>query len=228
MTTTPRHDDIRQHFDEDLESIRRDTVQLGSLVLENARRVFEAMLENDLALGDRTVAADQEVDELAARLERHVFETMARQQPVAGDLRFLVSITRMIYELERTGDLVVNCAKALAFGDGFDMSPQAHGVLARAARASADVLALGLDSLADMDADLGARVDSEDDRVDDLVGEFYTLLPRESESSGLQNAISLSRVGRYLERIADHGVNMGQHVHYIVHGEFPGDARAAD
>ncbi len=228
MTTTPHHDDIRQHFEEDLESIRRDTVRLGALVLENARRVAEAMLENDLDLGRQTVAADAEVDELASELERHVFETMARQQPVAGDLRFLVSITRMIYELERTGDLVVNCAKALAFGDGFDMSAQAHGVLARAARASAEVLALGLDSLADMDAELGARVDSDDDEVDDLVGEFYMLLPRESEAAGLENAISLSRVGRYLERIADHGVNIGQHVHYIVTGEFPGDARAAD
>ncbi len=228
MAITPHHDEIRHHFDEDLDTIRRDTVRLGSLVLENARRAAEAMLENDLELGDETVAADTEIDELAAQLERHVFETMARQQPVAGDLRFLVSITRMIYELERTGDLVVNCVKSLAFGDGFELSPRARGVLARAAKASGDVFALGVDSLADLDPELGARLDGEDDEVDDLVGEFYTLLPQESESSGLQNAISLSRVGRYLERIADHGVNIGQHVHYIVKGEFPGDARAAD
>ncbi len=228
MTTNQHHEDIRHHYDEDLDSIRRDTVRLGSLVLENARRVSEAMLENDLDLGRQVVIADGEVDELAAQLERHVFETMARQQPVAGDLRFLVSITRMIYELERTGDLVVNCAKALAFGDGFELSPRAQGVLAQAARAAAGIFARGLDSLADLDAELGARLDAEDDRVDDLVGEFYTLLPHESEKSGLQNAISLSRVGRYLERIADHGVNIGQHVHYIARGEFPGQARAAD
>ncbi len=228
MTNIPHHEEIRHHFDEDLDSIRQDTVRLGALVLENARRATEAMLENDLGLGARVAEADDEVNRLAHDLERHVFETMARQQPVAGDLRFLVSITRMVYELERTGDLVVNCAKALAHGDGFELSPQARGVLAQAAKASAEVLALGVDSLADLDADLGARLDSEDDRVDDLVGEFYTLLPRESDRGGLENAISLSRVGRYLERIADHGVNIGQHVHYIVHGSFPGEAHAAD
>ncbi len=228
MTGMPYHEEIRHHFDEDLDSIRRDTVRLGSLVLENARRATEAMLENDLELGSAVVEADREVDDLAHELERHVFETMARQQPVAGDLRFLVSITRMIYELERTGDLVVNCAKALAYGDGFEISARARGVLAQAARAAAEVFALGVDSLADLDPDLGARLDSEDDRVDDLVGEFYTLLPRESDTAGLENAISLSRVGRYLERIADHGVNIGQHVHYIVRAEFPGEARAAD
>ncbi len=226
--TTPHHEELRHRFDEDLHSIRMDTVRLGGLILENARRVSEAMLENDLDLGQQVLAADAEVDKLAAELERHAFETMALQQPMAGDLRFLVAITRMVYELERTGDLVANCAKAHAHGDGFALSPRARGLLAKAAKASSDVFAKGIEALADMNPDAGAELDRYDDTVDDLVSEFYTLLPTESEGSGLENAISLSRVARYLERIADHGVNVGQHVHYIVRGEFPGDARAAD
>src|SRR3990172_416224 len=93
------HDDTRHHFNETLDTILRGTVELGALVHENMLRTTEALLENQLEL------ADHEIDEKYVALEHRVFEVMARQQPVAGDLRFLVSMTRVLYEIERSGDL---------------------------------------------------------------------------------------------------------------------------
>ena len=163
-----------------------------------------------------------------AELARQLLEVMARQQPVAGDLRFLVSSTRMIYELERTGDLVVNCARALLRNEGLELTSHARGLLDRAAREAANILASSLDTLADLDAEAGARLEEDDDVVDETIGEFFGGLGKESETCGLDTVIELSRIGRYLERIADHGVNIGQHVHYIVTGTFPGGHKAAD
>ena len=222
------HEDIRHRFESALDDIRRQTVLLGGLVLENTRRATEAMVENSLDLAHQVITADEEIDERYVELERRVFETMAREQPVAGDLRLLVSLTRILYELERSGDLAVNCAKAMVHNDGLGLSARLQTLLDRMSREAAQVFARGVDVLADMDAEAGAGLEAEDDVVDDLVGEFYTIIGQESELYGLENAIQLSRIGRYMERIADHGVNIGQHVTYIVTGAFPDDHHAAD
>jgi phosphate transport system protein len=78
-----------------------------------------------------------------------------------------------------------------------------------------------MESLADLDPEAGPRLDQEDDVVDTLVGDFYTLLASEAEGMHVDTAIELSRVGRYMERIADHAVNIGEHVGFAVTGVFP-------
>ena len=214
-------DETRHHFDELLEGLKHDMVVIGSLVVENTKRVAEAMLDNKLDLAAQAIDADAEIDDRYVTLERHVYETIARQQPVAGDLRFLVASTRILYELERSGDLAINCAKALLRQDGFDLSARLRGILARLTTEAAAIFARAIDVLAEMDAAAGPRMAREDDVVDDLVGEFYRVNGREAEQMGLEMAIELSRIGRYLERIGDHAVNIAEHVTYIVTGEFP-------
>ena len=80
---------------------------------------------------------------------------------------------------------------------------------------------MGVDALDDMVADAGVTLDAADDEVDDLVAEFYTTVGRHSLEIGLEPAIGLSRVGRFLERIADHAVNIGEHITYVVTAELP-------
>ena len=146
---------------------------------------------------------------------------IALQQPVATDLRFLISIIRVAHEIERSGDLVVNCAKGIYRQHGFQLQGQMQGVLARLCRASLDLFGRSIEALADLDPEAGPRLDHEDDVVDTLVGEFYTLLANEAEGMHVDTAIELSRVGRYMERIADHAVNVGEHIGFIVTGIFP-------
>ncbi|NNC75070.1 MAG: phosphate signaling complex protein PhoU [Acidimicrobiia bacterium] len=219
--TDHEHEEIRHQFEDALDSIRQGLVGLGSLVVANTRRAGEVLLEDDVDLANEVFEADAEIDETYADLEKQTFLTLARQQPVAGDLRFLVSATRILYELERSGDLAVNCVKAHRRMDGFPDSPRIRSIFERLVRDSTMLFGKGVDAIADMDERAGYRLDQEDDIVDATVSEFYAAIGQESRSIGLEAAIELSRIGRYLERIADHAVNIGENVTYVMTASFP-------
>lgn len=220
-TTVEEHAEIRHHFEAQLHDIHQGTVQLASLVLENTKRAGEALMDNRLDLVDVVVDADKEVNTLYSQLEHMTFEVLARQQPVARDLRFLVSVTRMLYELERSGDLAVNCALAMKRSDGFTMTPQLRATLGRLIEQSTALFGRGIEALDEMDSTAGSRLDQEDDLVDDTCSTFYSQLAAESDTLGLSAAIELSRIGRYLERIADHAVNVAEGVTYTVTSHWP-------
>lgn len=219
-------DSIRHHFDESIHEMRHGAVQLAGLVLENIERTSEAVLENRLDLVERVVDADEEIDDRYIELERGIFALTARQQPVAGDLRLVLSILRILHELERSGDLAVNTVKALNRSTGFDLPPRLRAVLARLCRSAADLFARGIDVLADMNPQAGAALDEEDDVVDDLVDKLYGELLAPEQALPIDVALELSLVARYMERIADHAVNIGDHVSFIVTGVFPDHEQA--
>jgi phosphate transport system protein len=211
----------RSQYELQLGEIRDGLVALGSLVVENLGRAGEAMRDAKLELIPAVRAADLEINDRYFDLERRTFEILARQQPVAGDLRFLVSATRIVYEQERSGDLVVNCVNMLERESGFPRVPQIAALLAQLIEASSRLLTMSVDALRTMASESGAQLDAADDEVDDLVSSYYTEIGRAADDMGLESAIALSRVGRFLERIADHAVNIGEHVTYIVTAEFP-------
>lgn len=215
------NEDIRQRFEDLLDDVRHGAVELGSLVLENTRRASEALLENRLDLARETREADEEVDRKYIDLEQRVFEILARQQPVASDLRFCVSITRILYEIERSGDLAVNVARGLIRRDGYTIPPSIRKLLARACNTACQLFQAGIGCLADLDETAAPRLDKDDDEVDDVVGELYAVIGKASDEIGFDVAVELSRVGRYMERIADHAVNIAEHVTFIVTGSFP-------
>jgi phosphate transport system protein len=222
-----RHDEARHRFAETLDEIRVGMVRMGSLVVENTRRAGEVILENRLEVAPAVREADEEINKAYAHLEQISFETLARQQPVARDLRFLVATTRILYELERSGDLAVNCAGIVEKLDGLPDSPKLIGLLARIIDEACSLFARAIEALADLDASAGERLDREDDVVDNLVSRLYHQVGVESEEIGLETAVALSRLGRFLERIGDHAVNIGENIAFIVTAEFPGDTHAA-
>jgi len=222
-----QHDESRHHFTEILDELRAGMVEMGSLVIENARRAGIAIVENRLDLIAEVVAADDEINRRYAELERLTFETLARQQPVAGDLRFLVSSTRILYELERSGDLVVNLVNVLDRIHGFPDSPQLRNMLDRLVEEVTGLFSRSITAWSELDAVAGERLDAEDDVIDDLVAAFYQEIGRERDDIGLEAGIALTRMGRFLERIADHGVNIGGNTTYVVTAEFPGDTHLA-
>jgi phosphate transport system protein len=105
--------------------------------------------------------------------------------------------------------------------NGYQLPPNLHGTLARLCSAAAGLLEKAIDALTDMDPVAGRMLDEADDVVDGLVGQFYTQIASGDSNLHVDTAIELSRTGRYLERIADHAVNIGDHVTYIVTGSFP-------
>lgn len=227
-TETPHLSDRgRLHFQEQMHTIQDQLVAMGSLVLENVRLAGDGMVEGRMELIERVRRADDRVDQMYLETEKLTFGTLARQQPVAGDLRFLVSATRILYELERSGDLAYNCMKMMERLDGFPQHPVITPLLEATVTASCKIFAKGIDALADLAPDAGVMLDRADDEVDDLVSHFYTAVGKHSAELGLDVAIGLSRVGRFLERIADHAVNIGEHVTYIVTAELPGEGHVA-
>ena len=225
---TTEHHDARQRFAESLEEIKTGALELGGLVLENIRRTGEAVLENRLDLARTVVGADEEIDQRYSRLEFRVFEVMARQQPVAGDLRFLVASTRVLYEIERSGDLAVNVAKGLLRREGYTMPATIHSLVARLAGGSAELFAQGLEALRNLDPAAATAIDQADDEIDGVVGELYHHVGKNSDNMGFDLAIELSRIGRYFERIGDHAVNIAEHVTFVVTGAFPGGTAAGE
>lgn len=219
--------ETRPRYTETLHEIQQGMVHMGSLVEENLLRAGTAMTEGRIGLVEVVRDADEEINELYAHIERLTFETLATQQPVAGDLRFLVATTRIVYELERSGDLAVNCVKQLDRLHGLPEHATLIAQIRRLTDASVKVFRMSIDAIGDMAEDAGFVIDEADDEVDDLVGEFYGMIAEAAPTIGLEAAISMSRIGRFLERIADHAVNIGENITYIVTASFPGDTHAA-
>ncbi len=221
------HTEIRHRFEEQLDMIRNGLVEMASLVLENTRRAGEVATENRLELIETVREADDPIDTLYVELESLTFNILARQQPVATDLRFLVAATRMLYELERSGDLAVNIVNRAAAQNGFPQIPEIHSLLTRLVEESTKMFAQAVDALESFDPEIGANAEDSDDVVDNVTTRFFGTVHAHSAEIGLESAIELTHVGRFLERIADHGVNVAQNVTYVVTGHFP-DGETAD
>jgi phosphate transport system protein len=215
--------ELRHQFDSDLDEIRQGIVDMGSVVVDNVRRAGEAVTENRLDLVEEVRNTDLEVNAMYRDLSTQTFRILALQQPVAGDLRFLVAATRILYEIERSGDLAVNMVNRLAARHGFPHVANIPAILARLVDESATMFSMAIDAVADMDAEVGRRAEKSDDVVDQLTERFFGTTHARSAELGLDAAVELTHIGRFLERIADHGVNIAQNVAFVVDGTFPDD-----
>jgi phosphate transport system protein len=213
--------EARHHFDDDLDDIRRGLVAMASMVLENVQRAGVVAVENRLDLVDTVRDADLPINDLYQGLEQRTFEILALQQPVASDLRFLIATTRILYEVERSGDLAVNIANRTASQHGFPQIDDLNRLLARLAKESATVFAAAIEAIANLDPEIGINAEESDDIVDVTTDRFFTKVHAHSPELGLECAVELSHVGRFFERIADHGVNVAQNITYVMTGVFP-------
>lgn len=223
VTALPAEGHIRRHFGEQLEEIHVKLVELGDMVLANIRHAGVVVLENKLDEIDAVKAADDPINERYAELDDQVFQMLALQQPVASDLRFLLVTNRMLYEVERSGDLAVNIAKSLGRIDGIPADPTLHSILARLAEASASMFQRGIEAIATMDPDIGRGADAEDELTDRITSELFAAVTARQDEIGLESSVALFYIGRFFERIADHGVNLAQHITFAVDSQFPED-----
>jgi phosphate transport system protein len=221
---TKNHDiELRHHFDDELDEIRVNLVDMGTMVLANIRHSGEVVLENRLDEVDQVKEADLPINAAYEALEEKVFQILALQQPVATDVRFLVAATRILYEMERCGDLAVNIVKSLDRIHGIPSDPGLHAILAQLIQASSTMFGRGVEAITAMDADIGLGADAEDEETDQLTSELFAAVTARQDDLGLEASVSLFYIGRFLERIADHGVNIAQNITFAVTGNFPQD-----
>ena len=148
---------------------------------------------------------------------------LALQQPVAVDLRTILTDLRMISEIERSGDLVSNISKAIGRLRGVELEPRLRGLLDRMCEQAVRLTTLAIDAYADRDAGLASALGDLDDRLDELHNDFLDTVfaSRGDRILTTQQAVQLAVIGRFYERIGDHAVNVGERVQYLVTGVLP-------
>lgn len=222
-------DNARRSFHQTLDDIRNDMVKMAALVTEGIPRATETLLTQDLATAQAIVDGDDPLDAQAVELEETCYQVLALQQPMAGDLRGIVTAVRMIAEIERSGDLVVNIAKSARRILGADLPPKLRGLVADMGAEAAMLFRVAMDAYVEQDAALAAAIDDLDDRLDSIHRDYVQEIFQANHDGELpiQVAVQLALVGRYYERIGDHAVNIGERVRYMVTGWLPEHTGAA-
>ena len=220
--------DTRLTFHHQLDDVQRDLLRAAARVTESITRGTEALLTLDLAEAQAIIDSDHELNELTLDIEERCFTILARQQPMASDMRAVVTAIRLTSEIERSGDLMVNVAKATRRLYGSPVPHALHGLLQAMAHEGVRLYRLAMDAYADGDATLAAAIDDMDDRLDQIHRDYIQeILEHFADVRDVQAAVQLALVGRYYERIGDHAVNISERVQYMVTGTLPEHAGAS-
>lgn len=212
--------EVRKRYHEELHRLKADTVRLAAMAAEQIAAGTEALLANDLKGAERVIAEDSHIDDLFHAIEENAHFVLARQSPMASELRTIVAILRVVHEIERVGDLMVNVAKAIRRLYPHGLDPKVRGLLERMGAQAGDQLRLAVVSFDDEDVVQAAAVQDMDDVMDDLNKALFRTIfaAGAANEAELQRAVQVALIGRYYERIADHAVNVSQRVHFVVTG----------
>lgn len=214
--------EIRKAFHDEMGEIRSDVIRLGALTGESIQAGTNALLDGDLSKVDEVIQADLDIDALTHSIEQRTCLLLAQQQPMAVDLRVLVSILRIIHEVERIGDLMVKVAKAARRLYPEPLDPRSRGLINRMRDQAGAQLRLAVDAFADGDMSKARALADMDDVMDDLQKELfqYIFSQHDEGDTALQRSVSMALVGRYYERIGDHAANFADRVEFMVTGHF--------
>ncbi len=212
--------ETRKRYHEQLEDMKDGTVRLAAMAIEEIAAGTQALLDADLAAAERVVASDKEMDALTYSIEEQAYVVLARQSPLASELRTVIAILRVIHEIERCGDLIVNVAKATRRLYPHALDPKIRGLLERMGAQAGDQLRLAINAFADGDVSEAAALNDMDDVMDDLQKTLFRAIfaGGAPDEAALQRAVQVALVGRYYERIADHAVNVSEKVRFMVTG----------
>ena len=207
---------MRKIFEAELQAVGDDLTHMAYLV-----KVAMARATGDLALAQQVIAQDQEIDNLERSLDERCILLLAQQQPVATDLRVVVSALRISASLERMGDLARHIALVArrsypnnAVATPLDATFEAMGAAASRVANRTHTL------LKTHDLKVGAKIERDDDLLDDLHNTvFVTILGDQWDGSTAQT-VDMTLLSRYFERFGDHAVAIAQRMSYLVTGEF--------
>jgi len=211
---------MREEFQADLSEVSRLLVTMAESVRAAMRKATTALLKADREAATAVVERDAEVDDIYRQVETKVADTIARQAPVASDLRMVITALHISADLERMGDLAEHVAKTALRRHP---SPAVPAELRPVFRQMAEVADRMADKitivLASPNADLAAELEKDDDAMDDLERDLFKILLHDNWPYGAETAIDGALLGRFYERYADHAVNAGEQMIYLITGE---------
>ena len=213
---------MRTAYFDQLDAIVDELASMTQQVQQSVARATHALLTADGDVAGQVIADDAKIDATRERIEDQVFELLALQQPVAGDLRLLFAATRMVGDLERMGDLSVHVAKVAqlrvpAVAVPSDMAP----TIEQMANIAVHMVGAAAVIIAERDVDAARALEQADEEMDELRKRSFRIILGDSWTHGVEPAIDIALLGRYYERIADHAVSLARRVVYLVTGQVP-------
>ena len=219
---------MRDAFHEELDAIQATLVTMGEMVSLAMSRSSEALLKADVKLAEQVISEDEKLDTIQHDLEARAINLMARQQPVAQDLRILVTSLRMSADLERMGDLCHHIAKLarMRFPEGAVPS-ELLVIIGNMGTTALKIIEKSTHVIKTQDLQAAIELETDDDEMDKLHRELFVALLDDSWSHGIETAIDMTLLGRYYERCADHAVSIARRVYFLVKGEYASESQAA-
>jgi phosphate transport system protein len=215
---------MRDQFHEDLDTISDQLVELTRLAGSAISRATTALLDADVHLAESVIEADRKLDDIRIELDELSIDLLARQQPVATDLRIVVTAMHMSSDLERMGDLARHVAKVarLRTPDSA-VPPELRAHILRMGQVAAAIVAKCGSIIASKDVVAAAALEKDDDEMDELHQQLFAALLDEESPWPRSTVLDLALIGRYYERFADHAVSVARRVIYLVTGEYDQD-----
>ncbi|MEU4290846.1 phosphate signaling complex protein PhoU [Kribbella sp. NPDC026596] len=213
---------MRKIYHEQLDDILPELERMTRTVSTAVRRSTAALLTADLGTAEEVIAADSQLDATGEMVEEKIFELIARQAPVADELRMLVAALRMVADLERMGDLAAHVAKIARLRYPLPAIPvELESLIEDMGRVAQRLVDQAGNVINSRDVSAAQQIASDDDEMDRLRSNQFRLMMAPSWPHGVEVAVDIALLGRYYERIADHAVSMARSIIFLVTGEMP-------
>jgi phosphate transport system protein len=211
---------VRTTFEQRLEGLEAKLLQMGQLVQTQLDRTLESLASFDTVLANEVIVRDDQIDRFYIEVEEEILRTLALQAPVAKDLRLVAGILHINSHVERMGDLCVNMAKFVRITKDYPPVPEIQATLNEMGGHAQKMVAAAMTCFARRDVELAERLPVLDQPLDRLNSQIFRQIERAAEDDRtLEWASRMILVARYLERLGDHSVDIGEQVVFIVTGE---------
>jgi len=216
---------MREQFQEELDAVSSTLVQMAGMVKTAMENATTALLTADLTLAEKVIADDLIIDEIQHELDARTINLIARQSPVATDLRTLVTSLRMSADLERMGDLAHHIAKSARMRyPATAVPPELSLTIEEMGRVCGKIIEKTSLVLKNKDTEQALEIEKDDDEIDTLHRKIITTLLDPNWKHGIETAIDMTLLGRYYERCADHAVSIARRVYFLVKGKYANES----
>ena len=212
---------MRDSFHDELDSITQTLVEMTMLVKQATQDATTALLTADLELAEKVIAQDDRIDQIQHELDSRTMLLLATQQPVATDLRVLVTSLRMSADLERMGDMAHHISKLARMRYPATAVPsEASLTIEEMGRVAGLIIGKLAKIIENRNLDDAKQLAIDDDEMDKLHRKLIQSLISKDWRHGAESAIDLTLLGRYYERSADHAVSISRRIHFLVTGRY--------
>ncbi len=211
---------VRYEFEKELNRLHKDIIKMGAFIEESIDDMIKALIKKDVQLANHVIKKDDLIDEMERKIERECLIIVARQQPIATDLRDVASIMKIVTDLERIADQCEDISKLVIRIAELEQVKEVEDI-PKMAEAMSVMIQDTIDAYVRKDLELAKEIVERDDIIDkyyaDMIVELTEIM--ENDSTQVKACINYLLISKYMERMADHAVNIAEWIIYYVTGE---------